>query len=94
MEFHPLPALAAGFLLSLALAASARAAPFVVTTTADGNNGACTVSLCTLRDAVIAANAIPGSTITLPSNASPYKLILTGVNDKRPRRETSTSRRT
>jgi len=71
MEFHPLRALAAGFLLSLALAASARAAPFVVTTTADGNNGACTVSLCTLRDAVIAANAIPGSTITLPSNASP-----------------------
>jgi CSLREA domain-containing protein len=53
------------------LAASAKATTFVVTTTADGDHGACTASLCTLRDAVIAANANPGADIiTLPSNAS------------------------
>ena len=79
---HRLPAaLATGLALVLIPAAAAQAAVFVVTTTADGNNGACTVSLCTLRDAVIAANASPGSGITLPSNASPYTLTLTGVNE-------------
>src|SRR5438105_7371988 len=62
-----LAAFAAGLALFLLPAAAAQAAVFVVTTTADGNNGACTVSLCTLRDAVIAANASPGSSITLPS---------------------------
>ena len=65
----------------LCLAAGAHAAPFVVTTTADGNHGACTVSLCTLRDAVIAANTAGGANvITLPSNANPYTLTLAGVN--------------
>ena len=71
---------AAGLALVLIPAAS-QAAVFVVTTTADGNNGACTVSLCTLRDAVIAANANPGSSITLLSNSTPYTLTLTGVNE-------------
>jgi CSLREA domain-containing protein len=75
-------ALAIGLALVLIPAAAAQAAVFVVTTTADGNNGGCTVSLCTLRDAVIAANASPGSSITLPSNANPYTLTLTGVNEQ------------
>jgi CSLREA domain-containing protein len=76
-----LPALAGGLLLLLVPVFSARAATFVVTTTLDGNNGACTVSLCTLRDAVIAANASPGSSISLPSAGSHYTLTLTGVNE-------------
>ena len=60
---------------------SASAATFVVTTGADGNHGACTVSLCTLRDAVIAANANPGADIiTLPAGS--YSLLLTGVNEQ------------
>jgi CSLREA domain-containing protein len=59
---------------------SAGAATFVVTTTTDANHGACTVSLCSLRDAVIAANANAGAdTITLP--AGTYMLTLTGVNE-------------
>jgi CSLREA domain-containing protein/uncharacterized repeat protein (TIGR01451 family) len=60
----------------------AQALTFVVTTTADGNNGACTLALCTLRDAVIAANTAGGANaITLPSNANPYLLTLTGANE-------------
>ena len=63
------------------LASAARASTFVVTTTADGNNGACTVSLCTLRDAVIAANANAGADIiTLP--AGTYALTLHGANEQ------------
>ena len=55
----------------------ATAAPFVVTTTADSNDGACTVSLCSLRDAVIAANASGGADIiTLP--AGTYTLTIGG----------------
>lgn len=34
---------------------------YVVTTTADSNDGACTVSLCSLRDAINAANAHTGT---------------------------------
>ena len=73
--------------MSLAMALffpiACHATTFVVTTNADGNNGACTVALCTLRDAVIAANANPGADIiTLPSNANPYILTLTGVNEQ------------
>src|SRR6266404_489966 len=81
LGYRLLPGTLAGAFLLL-MSVSARAATFVVTTTADGNNGACTVSLCTLRDAVIAANASPGSSITLPSNANPYTLTLTGVNEQ------------
>jgi large repetitive protein len=41
---------------------------FTVTTTADSNDGVCTPTLCSLRDAVIAANADPdASTINLPA---------------------------
>jgi CSLREA domain-containing protein len=67
-------------LLLLMVSASAQANTFVVTTTADGNNGACTVPLCTLRDAVIAANANGGpDTITLP--AGTYNLTITGTGE-------------
>jgi CSLREA domain-containing protein len=72
--------LGAGLLFALVPVLSARAATFVVTTTADGNNGACTVSLCTLRDAIIAANGNSGQdTITLP--AGTYTLTIGGANE-------------
>ena len=74
-----LVSLAVGVLL-WAATGRATAATFVVTTTADGNNGACTVSLCTLRDAVIAANAAAGADIiTLP--AGTYTLTIAGQNE-------------
>jgi CSLREA domain-containing protein len=73
---------ASGFLLLALAPIPAPASVFTVTTTADGNNGACTVSLCSLRDAIIAANANPGAdVITLPSNANSYALTLAGANE-------------
>src|SRR5207253_7588365 len=69
-------ALAVGVVLCAAID-QATAATFVVTTTADTNDGACTVVLCSLRDAVIAANASPGADIiTLP--AGTYTLTIGG----------------
>jgi CSLREA domain-containing protein/uncharacterized repeat protein (TIGR01451 family) len=57
----------------LAWTGVANAASFTVTTTNDSNDGACTASLCSLRDAVVAADAAGGSsTITVP--AGTYKL--------------------
>lgn len=59
---------------------AAQPATFLVTTTTDSNDGACTVALCSLRDAVIAANANAGAdTITLP--AGTYTLTLVGANE-------------
>jgi CSLREA domain-containing protein len=56
------------------------AATFLVTTTADGNHGACTVALCSLRDAVIAANATASAdVITLP--AGTYTLTIAETNE-------------
>jgi CSLREA domain-containing protein len=56
------------------------AATFVVTTTADTNDGACTVVLCSLRDAVIASNATAGpNIITLP--AGTYTLTIAGTGE-------------
>jgi CSLREA domain-containing protein len=40
-----------------------QASPFVVNTNADHDDGACTVGDCTLREAINAANAAPGSQI-------------------------------
>lgn len=79
--FRSLRTFIAGLLFALLPVLSARAATtFVVTTTADGNHGACTVSLCTLRDAIIAANASAGQdTITLP--AGTYTLTIAGANE-------------
>lgn len=66
----------------LAWAATASAASFTVTTASDSNDGGCIASLCSLRDAVVAADAAGGSsTITVP--AGTYKLTIpsTGTND-------------
>lgn len=55
------------FLLTALTPALAAAATFSVTTTADSNSGTCVPGSCTLRQAVVAANATPGSTIALPA---------------------------
>ena len=66
-------ALAAVTLAALAGAGTANAASLTVTTTADSSDGACTASLCSLRDAVAAADSAGGSsTITLPAGS--YRL--------------------
>ena len=71
-------ALVAGFSLS-SIAASARAATFVVTKTADTNDGTCD-SDCSLREAIVAANANAGvDVITLP--AGTYTLTIAGANE-------------
>jgi CSLREA domain-containing protein len=73
-------------LVALALIAAALsftrpvyAATFIVTKTADSNDGVCTVD-CSLREAIIAANADSGADIiALP--AGTYALTLTGQNE-------------
>lgn len=61
--------------LALGSTAAANAASFTVTTTADSSDGACTASLCSVRDAIEAADSAGGSsTITLP--AGNYKLTI------------------
>src|SRR5512141_1158976 len=57
----------------------ARAATFVVTKTADTNDGTCNAD-CSLREAIVAANANPGAdVITLP--AGTYTLTIAGANE-------------
>jgi CSLREA domain-containing protein len=74
---HVLAALAAVLLFSAS--PFARAATFVVTKTADTNDGTCDAD-CSLREAVIAANANPGADdITLP--AGTYTLTIAGANE-------------
>jgi CSLREA domain-containing protein len=53
--------------LLILTASRAAATTFVPTTTSDGNNGSCTPSLCTLRDAIIAANASSGNEVSVPA---------------------------
>ncbi len=60
------------------LAAAAPAATFTVTKTADTNDGACNVD-CSLREAIGAANAAPGSIVIVP--AGTYTLTLFGYNE-------------
>ena len=56
-------------------------APFVVTKTADTADGVCDVD-CSLREAIIAANALAGAdTITLPASGVPYTLTIAGANE-------------
>jgi CSLREA domain-containing protein/uncharacterized repeat protein (TIGR01451 family) len=72
---RPLLVLLAVTLAALAGAGTANAASFTVTTTADSSDGACTASLCSLRDAIEAADSVGGSsTITLPAGS--YKLTI------------------
>jgi CSLREA domain-containing protein/uncharacterized repeat protein (TIGR01451 family) len=52
---------------ALAAPSAASAANFTPTTTADGNNGACTPALCTLRDALTAANLSSGNSVSIPA---------------------------
>lgn len=60
--------------------APAAAVSFSVTTTDDTNDGSCDVGHCSLREAVIAANANPGDdAILLP--AGTYTLTRTGADD-------------
>ena len=85
MRALPKPACILGlcFLVLLALAGSptgAAAATFVVTRT-DDDNGPCIPEDCALREAVIAANASPGTDrIELPAGV--YMLTLTQVDDE------------
>lgn len=72
---HPLPAL----LLCLGLGEAA-AATFVVTQLEDGRDGACD-SHCTLREAIDAANAAPGSHLVLLPQGD-YLLDLVGSEDE------------
>jgi CSLREA domain-containing protein len=66
-------------LLAMTGTQTALAASFTVTKTADTADGACNAD-CSLREAIIAANAAPGAdTITLP--AGTYTLTLTGQNE-------------
>jgi CSLREA domain-containing protein/uncharacterized repeat protein (TIGR01451 family) len=59
----------------LGFAGSASASTFTVTTTADSNDGSCTTSKCSLRDAVVAADHAGGSsTIDVPAGV--YKLTI------------------
>ncbi len=54
---------------------------FTVTTNLDANDGACTADHCSLREAVIAANACAGhQTIVVP--AGNYQLTLLGVDEE------------
>ena len=56
------------------------AATFHVTKTADTNDGACAPTDCSLREAVIAANALVGpDTILLP--AGTYELTIVGPDE-------------
>jgi len=63
-------------LLVLALAAPlvARSATFDVTKTADTADGSCDAQDCSLREAVLAANAISGSTVEVPAGV--YRLSI------------------
>jgi CSLREA domain-containing protein len=56
------------------------AGPLVVSKTADTADGACDITDCSLREAIIAANAAPGAdTITLP--AGTYTLTIGGTGE-------------
>jgi CSLREA domain-containing protein len=56
----------AAFIAALFATAPAAATTFSPNTTADGNDGAC-AAVCTLRDAVIAANASAGNDVSMPA---------------------------
>jgi CSLREA domain-containing protein len=73
-------ALASGMLFGFHPAFADDAATFTVTKSADTNDGQCSVSDCSLREAVIAANASPGAdTITIPVGT--YILTLAGQGE-------------
>lgn len=63
-----------------ALAAACEQESFVVTTTDDRNDGICTPEDCTLREAVITANACEGSD-TIVLSPTTYVLWIEGANE-------------
>jgi CSLREA domain-containing protein/MYXO-CTERM domain-containing protein len=65
------PWIASSLSLSLFLSLPAAGAVFTVTKTSDGNDGLCDAD-CSLREAVQAANLVPGSTVLVP--AGHYRL--------------------
>lgn len=58
----------------------AQAVVFTVTTTTDSNDGACTATLCSFRDALNAADGAPANTATVVVPAGTYKATLTAGN--------------
>ena len=52
---------------------------FAVTKTADTNDGACTAADCSLREAIVAANAANGAGVEVP--AGTYKLSIAGRDE-------------
>lgn len=67
-------------LVCLAAASSVRAAVFIPTKTADTEDGTCSTTDCSLREAVLAANASPGEDVIL-LHAGVYRLTLTGAGE-------------
>lgn len=67
-----------GCWLVLASTVQAQGSIFTVTKTADTNDGTCDAD-CSLREAITAANADPGSTVNIP--AGTYMLTRTGANE-------------
>jgi hypothetical protein len=66
--------------ISLAWTASAQAKTFEVTKSGDPVPGACKPNDCSLREAIRAANARPGSDkVLLPNRKNPYKLAQAGL---------------
>lgn len=68
-------------LAALLFAGSAEATVFNVTTPADSIDGACTPSKCSLRDAVIASNAVSGPN-TINLRTGHYRLTIAGANEQ------------
>lgn len=65
----------------LAMPGAAHAASVTVTTTKDGDDGSCTPSVCTLRDAVKYSAA---DTIVLPASSDHYHVVASEIPIERP----------
>jgi CSLREA domain-containing protein len=72
-------ALVVGLVVALAGSATAGTLDLVVTKTADTNDGACTAEDCSLREAIVHANAFGADNIDVP--AGTYKLTITGAKE-------------
>ena len=58
---------------------------FTVTKTADTNDGSCTLSDCSIREAIVASNATTNTTETIIIPAGTYAITIAGsVNDQNP----------
>src|SRR6266851_8325054 len=59
----------------------AEAASFTVTRTDDPAPSGCLVGDCSVREAIIAANSSPGSTVTIPAGTYTLTIAGTGVGE-------------